>query len=223
MDISLLLKPVKQGFIDAKKIQEDQSKRSRKALFRIGGFVLKTARRSIRKGTTGPTSPHRLSGQMQQAATAYRNIFGRNPVLQRPSKPGQPPRSFTGKLKAGMNFKVDTRKDTVVVGAVRFQQDGARVLEHGGSRGDAASPFKRLGLVQAQVPSLGLVVGRLTQDGSKIIIGFPKQRAKSKIRTVLGINILPNTRQNRDRAKARPFMGPALDKAQKTILENFRG
>ena len=219
LDLRVVLE--KGSGIDAQKVAADQAKRSAGALKRIGGYILKTARNSIKSATASPTSPGRLTGDMRIAAEASRNLFGKNPVLRRSSIPGRQPKSWSGNLKAGMNFQVDGQ--TVVVGAVKYKQDGARLLEHGGQAGDlTTSPYKRLGLHRMRTAQ-GIVVGVLSRDGSELIIGSPRLPVKQRVRSVTTGSLLRENRVRRARQSARPFMGPALTKTQSKPSEYFRG
>jgi len=120
-----------------------------------------------------------------------------------------------------MNFQVDG--DSVVVGAVKYRQDGARVLEHGGkSNDDAISPFKRLGL-RRMMGTEGLLIGVLSRDGREMIVGLPRMPAKKRLRAVTSGSLLAEPRRPRAAASARPFMGPALTKTLTKLPEKFRG
>ena len=99
----------KKMFFDGKEVVAKTDKAARIVLSKIGAFVRREAKSSIRRG-----------GKKHKA-----------------SLPGQPPRSQTGLLKRFIFFGYDTSSQSVVVGPAKLGgfkgKDAPHTLEYGGS------------------------------------------------------------------------------------------
>lgn len=112
-------------FFDRAAVIKAVNKAKRKNLGRAGGFVRKTARRSMR-----PAGKRRRNRRRQGK---YRK--GQDPTI---SRPGRPPRLHTTKTKRNLKlilFAWEPSSETVIVGPVRFHYRGNNVpelMEYGG-------------------------------------------------------------------------------------------
>lgn len=207
--------------IDEEKVQADQRKRSLGSLRKIGAYILKTARRSIRRGVKDKKGASGMSRDMRVSSDIFQKLTGRPAVFNKASKPGQPPRSHTGNLKAGMNFQIDGQ--TMVVGALRYKKNGARFLEHGGTPDEMGpNPYARLGLSRFMVNGT-VRTGFLTRDKQKILSYSPDISGEYKFRSVKNGSLFGPSLVKYKSMQARPFMGPALTKTSSKLPEFFRG
>lgn len=103
------LSQTKRSFLDRPAVLRYMDERTRRYLTRLGGFVRKTARRSMRRRKTGDPSP-----------------------------PGEPPRARTGLIRSLIFFSFDPSRRSVVVGPTRLNSragDGSvpELHEYGGA------------------------------------------------------------------------------------------
>lgn len=111
-------------FFDRGKVQRAMDGATRRALSKFGSFVRKDARQSLRPAPS----------------TVIRDVKGRisgSKRTTRPSPPGRPPYSRTGKLKKGIFFAYEASTRNVVIGPVlypRARSDNLVMLEYGGRR-----------------------------------------------------------------------------------------
>jgi len=126
------------SFFDRDVVIEAMSDSTRAVLSKFGAFVRRRAKTSIRKArqkSLGELTPDELLAYRIQAEEAKR--YGR-PRPKRPlasSKPGEPPRSVTGKLKRHIYFGWDAATKSLVVGpALDAGASGTapQTLEQGG-------------------------------------------------------------------------------------------
>jgi hypothetical protein len=105
----LTLQQAKNNFFDRKKVIRAVDAATRKALSKVGAFIMRRARTSIR-----PVGDDLA-----------------------PSKPGDPPKSRTGLLRGGILFGYEPTEKSVYIGpiALNSKVDGSipRVLEMGGT------------------------------------------------------------------------------------------
>jgi hypothetical protein len=107
----------------------EREKRSR--LGRMGGYVRKVARGSIKRVGKARLRKGETLDVGEGASRRHQNIL--REVEQAPaSAPGQPPYTHTGHLKRDIFYKVDLARDSVPVGAQRFAWLN-ELLEHGGT------------------------------------------------------------------------------------------
>jgi hypothetical protein len=100
-----LSRDTKRWFFDREGVQQQLSRKAIAALTRIGGFIRTTARRSMRRKTSGP-----------------------------PSKPGTPPFARVGTLRDQLFFAYDPSTMSVIVGPVGLGKAEVPALhEYGGS------------------------------------------------------------------------------------------
>lgn len=221
MNLSARLVAEAGGFLNVDKVIADQSKRTDGALKRIGGYLLKTSRNSIRRGVKDKRSPSGLSGDMRTASQAFLTLTGRKLTMNKPSKPGQAPRSHTGNLKAGMSFKVED--GVVVVGALRYKKDGARLLEHGGAPSTPGpNAFARVGLSRFIING-SVRIGFLSKDKTKLLMRQSSQPGGILVRSVKNGAPIANSPVRYTPMAPRPFMGPALTKSLPKLQGFFRG
>jgi len=112
-------------FFDKPLVVNAVDKATRRVLSRFGAFVRRTARRSIRR-----PKRKRLADMTKLERRSY-HITGRKPFAS--SKPWEPPRSQTGRLKNKIFFWYETDERAVTIGPVLFGRgDAPGVLERGG-------------------------------------------------------------------------------------------
>jgi len=109
-------------------LDRQKERADRRFLFKAGGSVRTTARRSMKKAKKVRTGPKRRD---------ERGKFLKMKRRVDSSKPGQPPKSHTKRLKQGVRFAV--LPDRVLIGPVRAASKvqrstlpGCALLEHGG-------------------------------------------------------------------------------------------
>lgn len=113
-------------FFDKPAVMSAVDRASRRVLSKFGAFVRRTARQSIRKPRRKPVGELTDSERLRYKKTGYRPFA--------PSKPGEPPRNQTGKLRDNILFWYDRHEHSVTIGASAFNsKDIPGVLEHGGS------------------------------------------------------------------------------------------
>ena len=109
------------SFFDRKAVLKRVDRARRHVLSKFGGYVRKTARRSI---TKAPYITRKPRGQ--------KRVDFRTKI----SRPGRPPYSRTGLLKKLIFFGYDPRRDSVVIGPEPLNQktgDAPEALEYGGT------------------------------------------------------------------------------------------
>lgn len=161
---------LKEFFFDRQAIIDAVDAARIKVLSKAGAFVRRTAQQSIREGV------RTTKGVTRRTA---------------PSKPGKPPKSWTGLLKNFIYFAYDPGTQTVVIGPIPLNQyhvvDGQltrgavpRVLEEGGT----------IGIREYQL-----------SGGLWLPWGNSRRSRQGRPTRVRLVKILP-----------RPYMGPALTK-----------
>lgn len=132
-------------FFDKPAVLAATSVSTRQVLSKFGAYVRATARQSIRK-------PRRLKPSEMTKWQRQRWHQRGEPVEYAPSRPGEPPRNRTGKLKDFIFFYYDPDTQSVVVGPAAFpssRRGTPAVIEFGGTiitgpgrgRAMAARPF----------------------------------------------------------------------------------
>lgn len=126
---------VKALFFDRKAVLDSLSKAEKRVLPKFGAFVRRAARSSIKaprqKRVAELSAAERKSWRI---STAIAKRKGRRPPRRPPaaSRPGEPPRNQTGKLKNLLFFSWDSSSRSVVIGPEAFTPNKADVLEYGG-------------------------------------------------------------------------------------------
>lgn len=141
---------------DPKQLQAQQRRGLRKYLYRAGGFVRQTARRSLRKARKIRKSELDADARAQydRELKAFKDgKRDRPPVLgDIISQPGQPPKlhQSPSALRTGLLFSVDQQAATVVIGPKRDKDGIAGDLEFGRGKIKNARPFMQPAFVQLQ-------------------------------------------------------------------------
>ncbi len=192
------------NFFDRQRVQSVIGKEVAGAMVKIGAFTRTTIQRSIR-----PARRMKLSEMPESMAATYQG----DRSLERPfasSKPGEPPRGRTRRLRRSIFFAFDPHTNSAVVGPIRFP--GSRsahapsVLEFGGEstvtllktrhkkhKGQPATDAQREGLLKA--------------------------RREGKLKPTAGDT---ETIEVPVRIAARPYVGPALNVVRPRIAPQFR-
>lgn len=110
---------MKNLFFDSPKVIDAIEKDTRKNLATFGGYVRKTARRSIKNA---PFTTRKKRGQK------------RTNLRRKVSRPGTPPYNRRGHLKKGIAFFADLQAISVIIGPERQNRigDAPHALERGG-------------------------------------------------------------------------------------------
>lgn len=153
-------------FFDSKKVTTPMERAEIRALGKIGSYIRRTARSSMRKArmkkVSELTDEERRIYDIRVAAWKRNGSEGKRPRRPlAPSRPGEPPRTITGYIRKFLFFVVDKRKRNVVVGPAKINRpsvDALQALEFGGRSksydGDAvqikARPFMRPALKAEQ-------------------------------------------------------------------------
>ena len=118
------LKVVRLSF-DPGAILRAEEKAARRILMRMGAFIRRSARQSIRRPRRKPQT------QWNRHDWAYFKKTGKKPAMA--SRPGGPPRSPRGKLKNTIRFQYDPDDQSVVIGPVQEgTADVPGTIEQGG-------------------------------------------------------------------------------------------
>ena len=113
------------GFFDAPAIMSAVDRAAQRILSRFGSFVRRTARQSIRRPRK------KRVGELSRSEKIKFRETGKRPLAS--SKPGQPPRSPTGKLKNTILYWYDAVEQSVTIGPARLRAaDNMGALEKGG-------------------------------------------------------------------------------------------
>lgn len=130
-------------FFDRAAVTRHMDPKTARYLRRVGGYIRKTARNSIKK--PGRMTIKEMRPEQRRRFARTRDARGRftfggraappKPRRRASSKPGDPPLNQTGRLRDNIFFFADpkTRK-SVVVGPVKLNKstNAPAVLEHGG-------------------------------------------------------------------------------------------
>lgn len=145
-------------FFDSPRVMKAADATTRRIYAKFGFFVRRVARKSIKKARQ-----KRLAEMGQDELRRYRiaqsiarRKGGRQP--RRPlaaSRPGEPPRSRTGRLKQGIFFAYEPNKRTVVIGPQAGGPRTADVLEYGGTTKLTTGPQRGKNVRVAARPYMG--------------------------------------------------------------------
>lgn len=137
----LQLDEVKTQFFDRVAVTSRLSKAKRRVLSKAGAYTMTHARRSIRSATKSQRKKRaeieqklfNARGKYVAKWEAELKAFDRKHV----SKPGNPPKNVTGKLRNNIFFSYDDATESVVIGPIdlRTTNNAHRVLEFGGTVG----------------------------------------------------------------------------------------
>lgn len=128
---------IKSMFFDREAVLSQVEAARRKNLSKLGAFIRQRAKSSIK-----PARQMRLSEMTEEQRKAYRRRVALAqhygwPKPKKPrasSKPGEPPRSHTKRLRKFIYFGYDPAAKSVVVGPVGFRNSRApEALESGGT------------------------------------------------------------------------------------------
>ena len=98
---------------------------ARRVLSKFGAFVRRTARQSIRKPRRKPVGELSESERRKYTKTGYRPFAS--------SKPGDPPRTPTKRLRKSILFGYDRAERSVSIGPAKFDsKDVPGTIEHSG-------------------------------------------------------------------------------------------
>lgn len=117
-----------------KRVMSSVDRASRSVLNKFGAFVRRTSRKSIK-----PASRVKLNElpEDERKSVRARKKAGEKVLLPfKSSKPGEPPRSITKRLKSLISFGYQQSTQSVVVGAEKTSTKGTdvlRILEEGGT------------------------------------------------------------------------------------------
>jgi len=130
---------VRKLFFDSDMVLRKLDAKSRKVLSKGGAFIRRTARSSIKKSKQKSVADLTAKeARIYAIRVADAKKHGR-PKPKRPfaaSKPGEPPRSPTGKYKQTIFFYYDEQSNSMVCGPVklaRSQEKIPAILESGGT------------------------------------------------------------------------------------------
>lgn len=153
----------KNFFFDRARVLAATDRATNMYLASAGGFVMRTARNSMRKARQKPISA--LSAEELAAYKRQRAInkrLGQRPP-RRPiqhSAPGEAPRYIEGSLKRLIFFAYESDRRGVVIGPVGFRSSGVpRLLEYGGVNQNG----KKVAPRPYMAPALEKVQPRLSQ------------------------------------------------------------
>lgn len=129
---------IKKMFFDRAAVVNAVDKVTRKALSKVGSFVMRGARSSIRparRKSLGEMAPQERANYEQWAARQKARGFKPPPRPLASSKPGEPPRSITGLLRRNIFFAYDPARESVVIGPAMLNRgtQAPETLEYGGS------------------------------------------------------------------------------------------
>jgi len=179
------------------------SKRAeRRWLFRAGRYLMTVARNSLKRGPGGS----------RQLARGKNGRFLSGVYLPRPgSPPGRPPYSPTRRLKNAVQFYVDIANGRVYIGPTASAVGKIGATHEFGGVESAKKSRKRKNNFQIRIGGHGPIT---RADGST---GFAKLRTQRQVnnsrRTARALPVGVTQAKGRRRYPARPFMKPALDKA----------
>ncbi|MFO1046038.1 MAG: hypothetical protein U0941_30030 [Planctomycetaceae bacterium] len=128
----------RESFFDRSEVIQRIGRAKAKGLSRAGAYVRRRAQSSIRRPRRcllSELSPERQGIFAQQQRTADRNGTPQPLLPYAASRPGEPPRTPTGKLPKTILFALDQAEDAVVIGPVLTSGSSVRVpstLEFGG-------------------------------------------------------------------------------------------
>lgn len=163
--IGYTIKQAQGLFFDRAAVEDPAERATKRNLSKIGAFVRRTARSSIRK---------------------RKNV----------SQPGMPPTNRTGLVKQFIFFVYEPNQQNVVIGPARINRgdpDALEMLEHGGQTKRRILIVTRTDGTVDSAGNLRNARGRFVGEATRVVFS-----AKAKPRRV--------------KYKARPFMGPALEK-----------
>ncbi|MBX3448192.1 MAG: hypothetical protein KF777_01460 [Planctomycetaceae bacterium] len=131
------IRDAKSMFFDRVKIEKGVDRARLKALSRVGAFVQRRAKSSIRKPRQMRLSdmPKEARAKWKQDAKVAREQGRRPPRRGKaPSRPGEPPRDVTGLLRGWILFGYDPQPQSVVIGPAKLNKSSGapRTLEEGG-------------------------------------------------------------------------------------------
>ena len=186
------LRALKASFFDTKKIQKELDTFERKALSKLGAYIRRRAKSSIKNApkidvATGQITRKRKGLALRDAVSA----------------PGKPPYSHEGSLKRLILFAYDARGKSLVVGPAKFKVgDVPRTLEHGGSV-TVRTPVPRIRSKRRAKPQQAAAYRRLVLAGRIVV---PPTQYDTRLVTI----------------KARPAMKPAGDEEVKRFPQTLR-
>lgn len=131
------------SYFDPGPAQKAEEKATTKALFKMGAFIRRAARSSIknpRKRKISDLDSDELEDYQTRVRIAERTGEPKPDLGTASSKPGEPPRNQTGYIKKFIFFVVEKTKRTVVVGPAKLNRpsiNALEALERGGNSTDA--------------------------------------------------------------------------------------
>lgn len=200
----ITVEAAKSNFFDRALVQNAIGKGRAKAMAQSGGFIRTDMRRSIR-------APRRM--RLDEMPEAMRAAYKGVPAKKRPlasSRPGEPPRARTKRLKNSILFAFDRQTDSGLIGPIHFpgsrSAHAPNTLERGGpSYVKVLNPDKPQRASRKATPEQIASFKKLVKEG--------KIKPKKKKRSILEkpVTLAP-----------RPYVGPALQKNLHRIPQGFR-
>lgn len=125
------------SFFFTGKILEQMDKDAARGLSRLGAFVRRSSRSSIKKARQKPKAQLTKDESRRFKIKQKYHQLGKGSKPKRPlmpSNPGEPPRSITGLLKKHIYFVYDPQKRSVIIGPARLNSstNAPEALEKGG-------------------------------------------------------------------------------------------